>query len=258
MNELELKGKWAKKASYFLSNLSSEEKNNALRNINKKLVERSEEIIKANSLDIYNAMEKGTSKAMLDRLSLDKSRIEDIAQGVLNIVSLNDPIGEVTSMFKRPNGLKIGVQRVPIGVIGIIYEARPNVTVDAAALCLKSGNAVILRGGKEAINSNLKIVEIMAEFLTPSMSLAPYLWPVMTAKPFVNPTITKVIKKNNGATAPTAAKASTPRVLPTITRSAILYSCWKMFPINNGTEKSKMCLRGLPFVISVIIKFFLK
>ena len=165
MNELELKGKRAKKASYFLSNLSSEEKNNALRNISKKLVERSEEIIKANSLDIYNAMEKGTSKAMLDRLSLDKSRIEDIAQGVLNIVSLNDPIGEVTSMFKRPNGLKIGVQRVPIGVIGIIYEARPNVTVDAAALCLKSGNAVILRGGKEAINSNLKIVEIMNEAL---------------------------------------------------------------------------------------------
>ena len=165
MNELEIKGKKAKKASYFLSNLSSEEKNNALRNISKKLVERSEEIIKANSLDIYNAMEKGTSKAMLDRLSLDKSRIEDIAQGVLNIVSLNDPIGEVTSMFKRPNGLKIGVQRVPIGVIGIIYEARPNVTVDAAALCLKSGNAVILRGGKEAINSNLKIVEIMNEAL---------------------------------------------------------------------------------------------
>ncbi len=165
MNELELKGKRAKKASYFLSNLSSEEKNNALRNISKKLVERSEEIIKANSLDIYNAMEKGTSKAMLDRLSLDKSRIEDIAQGVLNIVSLNDPIGEVTSMFKRPNGLKIGVQRVPIGVIGIIYEARPNVTVDAAALCLKSGNAVILRGGKEAINSNLKVVEIMNEAL---------------------------------------------------------------------------------------------
>ena len=165
MNELELKGKRAKKASYFLSNLSSEEKNNALRNISKKLVERSEESIKANSLDIYNAMEKGTSKAMLDRLSLDKSRIEDIAQGVLNIVSLNDPIGEVTSMFKRPNGLKIGVQRVPIGVIGIIYEARPNVTVDAAALCLKSGNVVILRGGKEAINSNLKIVEIMNEAL---------------------------------------------------------------------------------------------
>ena len=165
MNELELKGQKAKKASYFLANLSSEEKDNALKNISKRLVERSEEIIKANSLDLYNAMEKGTSKAMLDRLSLDKGRIEAIAQGVLDIVSLKDPVGEVTSMFKRPNGLKIGVQRVPLGVIGIIYEARPNVTVDAAALCLKSGNAVILRGGKEAINSNLKIVEIMNEAL---------------------------------------------------------------------------------------------
>ncbi len=165
MNELELKGEKAKKASYFLANLSSVEKDNALKNISKKLVERSDEIIKANSLDLYNAMEKGTSKTMLDRLSLNKDRIEAIAQGVLDVVSLKDPIGEVTSMFKRPNGLKIGVQRVPLGVIGIIYEARPNVTVDAAALCLKSGNAVILRGGKEAINSNLKIVEIMNEAL---------------------------------------------------------------------------------------------
>ena len=165
MNELELKGQKAKKASYFLANLSSEEKDSALKNISKRLVERSEEIIKANSLDLYNAMEKGTSKTMLDRLSLDKGRIEAIAQGVLDIVSLKDPVGEVTSMFKRPNGLKIGVQKVPLGVIGIIYEARPNVTVDAAALCLKSGNAVILRGGKEAINSNLKIVEIMNEAL---------------------------------------------------------------------------------------------
>lgn len=165
MSELELKGQKAKKASYFLANLSSKEKDNALKNISKRLVERSEEIIKANSLDLYNAMEKGTSKTMLDRLSLDEDRIKSIAQGVLDIVSLKDPVGEVTSMFKRPNGLKIGVQKVPLGVIGIIYEARPNVTVDAAALCLKSGNAVILRGGKEAINSNLKIVEIMNEAL---------------------------------------------------------------------------------------------
>lgn len=165
MSELELKGQKAKKASYFLANLSSKEKDNALKNISKRLVERSEEIIKANSLDLYNAMEKGTSKTMLDRLSLDEDRIEAMAQGVLDIVSLKDPVGEVTSMFKRPNGLKIGVQKVPLGVIGIIYEARPNVTVDAAALCLKSGNAVILRGGKEAINSNLKIVEIMNEAL---------------------------------------------------------------------------------------------
>lgn len=165
MNELELKGKKAKKASYFLASISSEEKDNALKNISKKLIEKKEEIIKANKIDIDSAIKNGISKTMLDRLSLDESRIKSMAQGVLDIVSLKDPVGEVTSMFKRPNGLKIGVQRVPLGVIGIIYEARPNVTVDAAALCLKSGNAVILRGGKEAINSNLKIVEIMNEAL---------------------------------------------------------------------------------------------
>lgn len=165
MNELELKGKKAKKVSYFLASISSEEKDNALKNISKKLIEKKEEIIKANKIDIDSAIKNGISKTMLDRLSLDESRIKSMAQGVLDIVSLKDPVGEVTSMFKRPNGLKIGVQRVPLGVIGIIYEARPNVTVDAAALCLKSGNAVILRGGKEAINSNLKIVEIMNEAL---------------------------------------------------------------------------------------------
>ncbi len=102
---------------------------------------------------------------MLDRLKLDNERVKSIANAVADVVKLDDPIGEVTSMFKRPNGLRIGVQRVPLGVVGIIYEARPNVTADAAALCLKTGNAVILRGGSEAINSNLKIVEIISDAL---------------------------------------------------------------------------------------------
>lgn len=161
MSELIIKGEKAKKASYFLSIATTDEKDNALKSIAKLLVEKSDEIIEANKLDIEKAIEKGTSKAMLDRLTLNEDRIKAMAQGVLDIVSLKDPIGEVTSMFKRPNGLKIGVQKVPLGVIGIIYEARPNVTVDAAALCLKSGNAVILRGGSEAINSNIKIIEVI-------------------------------------------------------------------------------------------------
>lgn len=168
MEELNLKGEKAKKASYILSAASTEEKNSALTQISKLILEKIDEIILANKIDVDRAVEKGTSKAMLDRLKLDKERITTMAKGVLDIVGLDDPIGEVTSMFKRPNGLKIGVQRVPLGVIGIIYEARPNVTVDAAALCLKAGNVVILRGGSEAINSNKKIVEIITEALTAS------------------------------------------------------------------------------------------
>ena len=112
---------------------------------------------------LENAIEKGTPKAMLDRLALDESRINGMADGLKDVVSLPDPIGEVTGMWKRPNGLQIGKQRVPLGVIGIIYEARPNVTCDAAGLCLKSGNVVILRGGKEAINSNIAIVKALRE-----------------------------------------------------------------------------------------------
>lgn len=168
MSELIVKGEKAKKASYKLSVLSTERKNNALTAVSELLVEKTEDIIAANRLDLDAAEEKGTSKAMLDRLKLDKERVASIAKGVLQIALLDDPVGEVTSMFKRGNGLRIGVQRVPLGVIGIIYEARPNVTVDAAALCLKAGNAVILRGGSEAINSNIKIVEIINEALKAS------------------------------------------------------------------------------------------
>ncbi|MPQ44302.1 glutamate-5-semialdehyde dehydrogenase [Clostridium tarantellae] len=168
MSELITKGQKAKNAAYILSNLSTNEKNKALGKISDKLIEKVQEIISANKKDLEIAVNKGTSAAMLDRLSLNEKRIEDISKAVADIVLLEDPIGEVTSMIKRPNGLKIGVQRVPLGVIGIIYEARPNVTADAAALCLKTGNAVILRGGSEAINSNIKIVEVIREALKES------------------------------------------------------------------------------------------
>lgn len=164
-NELIIKGKKAKEASYELSIASTNEKNNGLLKISKALISRCDEILEENKKDLDKAMEKGTSKAMLDRLKLDRERVIGISNAVADVVKLDDPIGEVTSMFKRPNGLRIGVQRVPLGVVGIIYEARPNVTADAAALCLKTGNAVILRGGSEAINSNLKIVEVISEAL---------------------------------------------------------------------------------------------
>ncbi|MDK0686639.1 glutamate-5-semialdehyde dehydrogenase [Clostridium perfringens] len=164
-NELIIKGKKAKEASYTLSFASTNEKNNGLLKISESLIKRCDEILEENKKDLEKAIEKGTSNAMLDRLKLDEERVKSIANAVADVVKLDDPIGEVTSMFKRPNGLRIGVQRVPLGVVGIIYEARPNVTADAAALCLKTGNAVILRGGSEAINSNLKIVEIISDAL---------------------------------------------------------------------------------------------
>lgn len=151
----------AKKASYIISNAKSSTKDGALNEIAAALIDNSDLIIEANCLDLDAAEKNGVSKAMRDRLLLNKERIRQIADGVRQIISLADPIGEVISMWQRPNGLTIGQKRVPLGVIGIIYEARPNVTVDAAALCLKSSNAVILRGGSEAINSNKALVEIM-------------------------------------------------------------------------------------------------
>ena len=163
MSELIIKGQKAKEASYVLMNATTTEKNNALLKMAEILLKSSKEILEANKKDLENAIEKGTPKAMLDRLALDESRIQGMADGLKDVVSLPDPIGEVTRMWKRPNGLQIGKQRVPLGVIGIIYEARPNVTCDAAGLCLKSGNAVILRGGKEAINSNIAIVKALRE-----------------------------------------------------------------------------------------------
>lgn len=161
MNELKIKGINAKDASYELMNMSTEIKNNALKIISDNLEKHSTEIIEANKNDIKNSREKGISETMIDRLMLNEERIKGIAAGVRQIIDLEDPVGEVLSMKKRPNGLIIGQKRVPIGVIGIIYESRPNVTVDAAVLCLKSSNAVILRGSSDAINSNKELVRIM-------------------------------------------------------------------------------------------------
>ena len=163
MSELILKGKLAKEAAYELGITSTVKKNEALINIADKLVKRCVEILVANKKDTDIAKEKGIKESLLDRLLLTEDRIKAMADGVRDIVKLEDPIGEVTSMKKMMNELKIGVQRVPLGVVGIIYESRPNVTADAAALCLKTGNSAFLRGGKEAINSNLKIVEIIRD-----------------------------------------------------------------------------------------------
>ncbi|MDU4142596.1 glutamate-5-semialdehyde dehydrogenase [Clostridium sp.] len=163
MGKLILKGQRAKEASYELMNATTTQKNEALLKMAEKLLENKDNILRENKKDLEKAIEKGTTKAMLDRLKLDEKRLADMADGLRQVVSLADPVGEVTSMWKRPNGLQIGKQRVPMGVIGIIYEARPNVTCDAAGLCLKTGNAVILRGGSEAINSNMAIVKALVE-----------------------------------------------------------------------------------------------
>lgn len=165
MSELEKIGAKAKEASYLLMNASITEKNDALSNMAEKLIENSNNILEANKKDIENARNKGTKESMIDRLLLSEDRIKAMANGLIQVKSLEDPIGEVTAMWKRPNGLQIGKQRVPLGVIGIIYEARPNVTCDAAGLCLKAGNVVILRGGSEAINSNIAIVKALREGL---------------------------------------------------------------------------------------------
>ena len=159
--ELLLKGTLAKSAASALAAIDTKTKDDALAKIADALIERADEIIEANKKDIADAENNGVRKAMIDRLSLSKERIDDIADVVRQVKALNDPIVGVIKMWKRPNGLLIGQKRVPMGVIAIIYEARPNVTVDAAVLCLKTSNACILRGGKEAINSNKKLMEIM-------------------------------------------------------------------------------------------------
>jgi len=166
VTQLEKMGAAAKKASPVLATASELMKNTALLKIAEALENRADEIIAANLTDLKNAESNGVAPHMIDRLSLNGKRISDMAEGVRQVASLKDPVGEVLSMTKRPNGLVIGKQRVPLGVIAIIYESRPNVTVDAAVLCLKSGNTVILRGGKEAINSNIILTQIMRDCLT--------------------------------------------------------------------------------------------
>ncbi len=158
-------GTKAKNAEKVLSVASSDVKNNALKKIADALIESCDVIVEANDIDIVNGRENGLSEALLDRLKLDRARIEKIASAVCEIIALDDPVGKTLSGTTRPNGLKITKVSVPLGVIAVIYEARPNVTADAAALCLKSGNAVILKGGKEAINSNKAIAQVMRDAL---------------------------------------------------------------------------------------------
>ena len=153
----------AKEGARHLAKASSKEKNNALLKMAAALKKRKAELIKENKKDIAFAEKKGLSKAMIDRLALNDKRINEMAQGLIEVAALPDPVGEVIKMWQRPNVMVVGKMRVPIGVIGIIYESRPNVTADATSLCLKAGNAVILRGGSEAINSNKAIVKILRD-----------------------------------------------------------------------------------------------
>ncbi len=154
-------GKNARIASRILANVSTEDKNNALTFIAEDLKKYSDKILEANKTDIENAVKSGMNSAMTERLTLTKERIDGIAEGVLKVRDLPDPIGEVISETDRPNGMHIEKRRVPLGVIAVIFESRPNVTADTAVLCLKSSNACILRGGKEAIHSNSAIADIM-------------------------------------------------------------------------------------------------
>ncbi len=159
-------GKKAKAAARVLAGAATAQKNAALVKIGDALEQNSAAIIAANTLDMENGRAKGMSDALLDRLMLDAGRIKGMADGVRSVVSLPDPVGRVLSDEVRPNGLRLVKTAVPIGVIAVIYEARPNVTADSAVLCLKSGNAVILRGGKEAINSSVAIADIMRAALS--------------------------------------------------------------------------------------------
>lgn len=156
-------GKQAKTAARRLAPLSSVEKNRALLLMAEKLEVKSGFLIQENQKDLEFATANGVSRAMLDRIALDPARVQEMAQGLREVAALPDPVREVVKMWRRPNGLQVGRMRIPLGVIGIIYEARPNVTADAAALCLKSGNAVILRGGSEAHQSNQAIGAVLRE-----------------------------------------------------------------------------------------------
>ena len=168
MKELIEKGTLARNVAFQLGKLSSDEKDKALLITAENLVKNKEEIISANQKDLELAENNGIKGSLLDRLTLTEKRIKQMADGLKQIALLDDPVGEVLYMKKRPNGLTIGLKRVSFGVIGIIYEARPNVTADAYGLCLKTGNATILRGGKEAIHSNKAIVAILQRSLTES------------------------------------------------------------------------------------------
>ncbi len=163
VEELKEKGRAAKAASRRMAYLSTEVKNQALHNVADGLLTKKDEVLAANQIDYKEAEASGMNAAMLDRLLLSSSRLESIAQDVLAVAALPDPVGEVFDMRTLPNGLLLGRKRVPLGVIGAIYESRPNVTIDISVLCLKSGNAIILRGGKESIHSNSALVRVVQE-----------------------------------------------------------------------------------------------
>ena len=165
MKTIELIGQKAKRAGRILATSKGEEKNKALEAIASALRQNTSAILKANKLDLENGRAAGLTDALLDRLALDEDRVESMAKGVEEIAMADDPVGKVLWGSTRPNGLKIQKVSVPLGVVAVIYEARPNVSSDAAALCLKAGNAVVLRGGKEAINSNKAIVDILRQAL---------------------------------------------------------------------------------------------
>lgn len=161
MSQLKEQALRAKEASYQLSLAGVSQKNQALLNIAEELIKNKDYILSENAKDLEKAEENGVKATMVDRLRLTEQRIYDMAEGVRQVVALQDPVGEVINMTERPNGLIIGKKRVPLGLIGIIYEARPNVTVDAVCLTLKTGNATLLRGGKEALHSNLALTKVM-------------------------------------------------------------------------------------------------
>jgi glutamate-5-semialdehyde dehydrogenase len=153
----------AKDASRFIARATTDLKNNIILRMADYIKKRKEELFETNRIDISNAEKKGLSKAIIDRLTLNDKRISEMVKGLEEVATLPDPVGEVTKMWLRPNGMYVGKMKVPIGVIGVIYEARPNVTVDVAGLCLKAGNSVVLRGGSEALNSNVLLVKILKE-----------------------------------------------------------------------------------------------
>ncbi len=163
ISEVIEKASAAKKAAMALSVMDTKTKNAALLAVASSLLSSSKALLEANKKDIEAARAKGLSKALIDRLSLSEARIKDMAEGLKKVAGLKDPVGEVICKWKRPNGLMIKKVRVPLGVIAIIYEARPNVTVDAAALCLKSGNCVVLRGGSDAVNSNIFLADLISK-----------------------------------------------------------------------------------------------
>lgn len=166
--DLEEIGRNAKQAARTIANASSKEKNSALEAMADLLEKEAYSIIEENKKDIDFGKSKGLSSAMLDRLLLNEGRISQMSEGLREVVNLPDPVGEVVKMWRRPNDLLVGRMRIPLGVIGIIYESRPNVTADAAGLCIKSGNAIILRGGSEAIHSNIAIASILRKGLKES------------------------------------------------------------------------------------------